>query len=94
MIKLILFTKKKLKINSFSAEARIKGKYEYSGFEAFAMLLVDFSYDGNIFSVDKVFYHDDFKNNTIEFSSSEIVGQAMLIFIDKFGNEYRTIIGG
>lgn len=87
-------TKKKLKINNFSAEARIKGKYEYSGFEAFAMLLVDFSYDGNIFSVDKVFYHDDFKNNAIDFSSSEIVGQAMLIFIDKFGNEYRTIIGG
>lgn len=83
-----------LKINDFSAEARIKGKYEYIGFEAFSMLLVDFSYDGNVFTVDEVYYHDDFTNGAIQFSIERIERQSMLIFIDKFGNEYRTIIGG
>lgn len=83
-----------LKINKFSAEARIKGKYEYSGIEAFSMLLVDYSYDGNVFSMDDVFYHDEFENNSIKFPYTKIVNQAMLIFIDKFGNEYRTTYGG
>lgn len=83
-----------LKINKFSAEARIKGKYEYSGIEAFSMLLVDYSYDGNVFSMDDVFYHDEFENNSIKFPYTRIVNQAMLIFIDKFGNEYRTTYGG
>lgn len=83
-----------LKIKDFSAEARIKGKYEYIGFESFSMLLVDFAYDGNVFSVDEVYYHDDFIDNSIGFSTERIDKQAMLIFIDKFGNEYRTIIGG
>lgn len=83
-----------LKINKFSAEARIKGKYEYSGIEAFSMLLVDYSYDGNVFSMDDVFYHDEFENNSIKLPYTKIVNQAMLIFIDKFGNEYRTTYGG
>lgn len=84
----------KLKINNFNAEARIKGKYEYIGFEAFSMLLVDYSYDGKVFSVDEVFYHNDFVDGLIDFSSEKVEKQAMLIFIDKFGNEYKTIYGG
>lgn len=84
----------RLIINNFSAEARIKGKYEYIGFEAFSMLLVDYSYDAKVFSVDEVYYHDDFVKNSIVFPTEKIKKQAMLIFIDKFGNEYRTIIGG
>lgn len=84
----------RLFVEKFSAEARIKGKYEYIGFEAFAMLLVDYSYDGKVFSVDGVFYHDDFKEGAVDFPVGRIKKQAMLIFIDKFGNEYRTIYGG
>ncbi len=84
----------RLIVNNFSAEARIKGKYEYIGFEAFSMLLVDYSYDGKVFSVDEVYYHDDFVENSVVFPAEKIEKQAMLIFIDKFGNEYRTIIGG
>ncbi len=84
----------KLKIKSFNAEARIKGKYEYIGFEAFSMLLVDYSYDGKVFSVDEVFYHNDFVDGLIDFTNDKIEKQAMLIFIDKFGNEYKTTYGG
>lgn len=58
------------------------------------MLLVDYSYDAKVFSVDEVYYHDDFVKNSIVFPTEKIKKQAMLIFIDKFGNEYKTIIGG
>lgn len=84
-----------LTINSFNAQARINGKYEYIGMEAFAMLLIDYNYDGKIFSMDEVYYQKDFTDNSIKFSQPRnFTEQAMLIFIDKFGNEYRTTYGG
>lgn len=83
-----------LLIHSFHSQARIKGKYEYIGLEAFSMLLVDFSYNGKVFKMDQVWYHSDFCENQIAFDRNRIQGQAMLIFIDKFGNEYRTTFGG
>lgn len=52
------------------------------------MLLIDFSYNGKAFDLDKVYYHDDFdKTQSVKFDESKICGQAMFIFIDKFGNE-------
>lgn len=83
-----------LLIHSFHSQARIKGKYEYIGLEAFSMLLVDFSYNGKVFKMDQAWYHSDFCENQIAFDRNRIQGQAMLIFIDKFGNEYRTTFGG
>lgn len=84
-----------LTINSFHAQARINGKYEYIGIEAFSMLLIDYSYDGKIFSMDDVYYQKDFADGSIKFSKiRKFTKQAMLIFIDKFGNEYRTTYGG
>lgn len=84
-----------LTIHSFHAQARINGKYEYIGMEAFSMLLVDYSYNGQVFSVNDVFYRDDFAQNRISFAGKfKTDKQAMLIFVDKFGNEYRTTVGG
>ena len=84
-----------LTINSFNAQARINGKYEYIGLEAFSMLLVDYNYDGKVFAVDDVFYHNEFINNKISLSKKfKHNKQTMLIFIDKFGNEYKTTFGG
>lgn len=84
-----------LKINSFESYSRVKGKKKVDGFDAFSMLLVDTNYDGKIFDMDKVYYHDDFDNEsrTILFDDRQIDGQAMYIFIDKFGNEFKTTKG-
>ncbi|MCK1252210.1 site-specific DNA-methyltransferase [Streptococcus uberis] len=83
-----------LKINSFESFSRLKGKENVSGFEAFSMLLVDLSYDNQAFNMDKVYYHKDFDGDqTIMFDENEIDGQAMFIFVDKFGNEFITTIG-
>lgn len=78
-----------LRIKSFESFSRLKGKENISGFEAFSMLLVDLSYDNRAFNMDKVYYHKDFnENQAIVFDENEIDGQAMFIFIDKFGNEF------
>lgn len=87
-------TSGKLKINSFESYSRLKGKENVTGFEAFALLLVDLSYDNNAFKMDKVYYYKDFdKNHSILFDESEVDGQAMFIFVDKFGNEFVTTRG-
>ena len=83
-----------LRINSFESFSRLKGKENISGFEAFSMLLVDLSYDNHAFNMDKVYYHKDFdKNQSIIFDESDIDGQAIFIFVDKFGNEFITTRG-
>ena len=84
----------KLRVNSFESFSRLKGKENISGFEAFSMLLVDLTYDNKAFNVDRVYYHKDFdENQSIKFDESEIDGQAMFIFVDKFGNEFVTTRG-
>ena len=83
-----------LRVNSFESFSRLKGKENISGFEAFSMLLVDLTYDNRAFNVDKVYYHKDFdENQSITFDESQIDGQAMFIFVDKFGNEFVTTSG-
>lgn len=83
-----------LRVNSFESFSRLKGKENISGFEAFSMLLVDLTYDNRAFNVDKVYYHKDFdENQSITFDESQIGGQAMFIFVDKFGNEFVTTRG-
>ena len=84
----------KLRVNSFESFSRLKGKENISGFEAFSMLLVDLTYDNKAFNVDRVYYHKDFdENQSIIFDECEIDGQAMFIFVDKFGNEFVTTRG-
>lgn len=87
-------TGKKLRIDRFESFSRLKGKENISGFEAFSMLLVDLSYDNQAFNMDKVYYHKDFdENQSILFDENQIEGQAMFIFVDKFGNEFITTRG-
>lgn len=83
-----------LRVNSFESFSRLKGKENISGFESFSMLLVDLTYDNKAFNVDRVYYHKDFdENQSIIFDESQIDGQAMFIFVDKFGNEFVTTKG-
>lgn len=84
----------KLTINSFKAFSRIKGEYKKNGFESFSMVLVDFDYDGKTFKMDKVFFQRDFDDShTIDFDTKKDTKKIMFIFIDKFGNEFKTLRG-
>lgn len=87
-------TGEELRISTFESFSRLQGKENVSGFEAFSMLLVDLSYDNQAFNVDKVYYYKDFdENQSILFDENQIDGQAMFIFVDKFGNEFVTTRG-
>lgn len=85
---------KKLTINSFKAFSRIKGEYKKNGFESLSMVLVDFNYNGETFKMDKVFFQRDFDDSrTVDFGIKKEPEKTMLIFIDKFGNEFKTLRG-
>lgn len=80
-----------LTINHFKAFSRIKGEYKSNGFDSFAMVLIDFNYNGKTFEMDNVFFQKDFDNNRTVKLDKKTSGRMMLIFIDKFGNEFKTL---
>lgn len=84
----------RLTINSFKAFSRIKGEYKKNGFESFSMVLVDFDYNGKTFKMDKVFFQRDFDDShTVDLDIKKEPKKIMFIFIDKFGNEFKTLRG-
>lgn len=84
----------KLIINKFEAFSRIKGSYKSNGFSAFSMLLVDLNYDGESFKMDKVFFQKEFDSEkSVVLQLKNTSEKIMFIFIDKFGNEFKTIKG-
>lgn len=58
-----------------------------------ALVMADYSYDGDAFHLDEVFYGADISKSDWEmrFDASRVEGQMMLIFIDIFGNEWREV---
>jgi DNA modification methylase len=56
-----------------------------------AMVMVDRSYDGDVFNLDQAFYRGDLESAGWEltFPKSSVGDQLMLIFLDVYGNEYR-----
>lgn len=81
----------KLKISNFESFSRLKDINYTSGFEAFSMMLYDNKYDGKTFHLSKVYYKSDFdEKQTVILKDFEEGNQIMLIFIDKYGNEFIT----
>lgn len=83
-----------LRIKKFESKTRLKGREVKTGLEAFAMVMVDYSYDGKVFDLDVVHYADELKNAqwTIEFPADDLKGDLMLVFIDIYGNEARILL--
>ncbi|MDR1034037.1 MAG: site-specific DNA-methyltransferase [Bifidobacteriaceae bacterium] len=84
----------KIIIKRFETKSRIKGRDVSHQMDAFSMLLIDYDYDGKMFDLDEVFYSKDFKGNAHKFDAKKIKKTAMLIFVDKFGNERRVTVDG
>lgn len=82
----------KLHIKQFEGKTRNRGQDETHGWDSFSMLMIDYSYDGDVFDLDEVKYAKDFDEQVVDFASDKIANKAMLIFLDKFGNEVRVII--
>lgn len=82
----------KLHIKQFEGKTRNRGQDETHGWDSFSMLMINYSYDGEVFDLDEVKYAKDFNEQAVDFASDKITDRAMLIFLDKFGNEVRAII--
>jgi site-specific DNA-methyltransferase (adenine-specific)/adenine-specific DNA-methyltransferase len=82
-----------IKIKTFKSEAMLKGASQLANRESLSMIMVDFSYDGEIFNLDKVYYASEIEKNgwKVFLPKEEFKGQTMIIYLDIYGNEYREI---
>ena len=57
------------------------------------MIMLDYDHDGKVFDIDDVIYADTLhdENYELKFSKDKIKNQAMIIYVDIFGNEKREI---
>ena len=80
-----------IKISTFKSEAMLKGASQLENRESLSMIMVDFSYDGEIFNLDKVYYASEIEKNgwKVFLPVEEIKGQIMIIYLDIYGNEFR-----
>jgi len=83
-----------LTIESFESRARLRGQDERGGLETFSMLMIDYNYDGKVFSMDAAVYAHQMQDDNWEssFPLDRFGANAMVIFIDIYGNEAREII--
>ncbi|MEA3222802.1 MAG: site-specific DNA-methyltransferase [Thermodesulfobacteriota bacterium] len=82
-----------IKIEKFESNIISKKPLHYENLETLSMIMVDYSYDGEVFNFADVFYAEDLKKQDYEirFDSNKLDGQMMIIYIDIFGNEKREV---
>lgn len=82
-----------IKINTFRSEAMLKGASQRENRESLSMVMVDFSYDGDIFNPDKVYYASDIEKTgwKVTLTADAFEEQIMIIYLDIYGNEYREV---
>jgi len=83
-----------VRIKKFESKARLRGEDRISNHDSLSMVMVDYEYNGKVFDLDKSFYANAIKENKwkIELPIKEIKGDAMLVFLDIYGNEARIVI--
>ncbi len=83
-----------INIRKFESRARLRGEEKISKHDALSMVMVDLNYDGKIFDLDYVFYAHDLKAKRweIELPLKNGTGDAMLVFLDIYGNESWNLI--
>ncbi|HSQ20188.1 MAG TPA: site-specific DNA-methyltransferase, partial [Blastocatellia bacterium] len=83
-----------LKVKSFDSTTRVRGEDVAGGMETFAMLMLDFDYDGDVFEMDEFRLAQDLQDADWELrvAPDAIGSQVMAVFIDIYGNESRVVI--
>ncbi|NUM47346.1 MAG: site-specific DNA-methyltransferase [Anaerolineales bacterium] len=82
-----------VRIHKFKSRAMIKGASQRANRETLSMVMVDYDYDGEVFALDRVFYAGEIEKNgwQVQMPIHALGKQAMIIYIDIFGNEYKEI---
>jgi site-specific DNA-methyltransferase (adenine-specific)/adenine-specific DNA-methyltransferase len=83
-----------LKIKKFESRARIRGQEKLGGVDTFSMLMLDYDFDGQVFTLDAVFYAHQLQDDNWQawFPVEEIGDKVMAVFLDIYGNEARHVI--
>jgi len=71
----------------------LKGASQRENRESLSMIMVDFSYDGDIFNPEKVYYASEIEKNgwKVALPVDAFEEQIMIIYLDIYGNEYREV---
>ena len=71
----------------------VKGATQKGNLETLSIVMVDYDYDGEVFALDTAFYAGDIEKNgwEVRMPLESLGQQAMIIYIDIYGNEYREI---
>ncbi|HEX8145290.1 MAG TPA: site-specific DNA-methyltransferase [Pyrinomonadaceae bacterium] len=83
-----------IKVKKFQSYARLKGEDTYGGLETLSMLMLDYSYEGDVFNHDAVYFASQLEDQNWEahFPAEAIGEKLMAVFIDIHGNEAREVI--
>jgi site-specific DNA-methyltransferase (adenine-specific)/adenine-specific DNA-methyltransferase len=83
-----------LKLKAFQTTTRVRGEDVAAGMYAFAMLMLDLDYDGDVFDMDDFLLAQDLKDASWEVRLPiDVIGrQVMAVFTDIYGNESRVVI--
>jgi hypothetical protein len=82
-----------IQITRFRSESLLRDLPPKDGRETLSMVLVDYKYDGDVFNFSDVYYADAIEVDwKIRFPLERLGEQAMLIFVDKYGNEAREVV--
>jgi len=83
-----------LQIEGFESRARIRGQDRLGGLETFSMLMLDFDYDGEVFSLDAAHYAAQLQADEWRawLPAEGLGAQVMAVFMDIYGNEAREVI--
>jgi site-specific DNA-methyltransferase (adenine-specific)/adenine-specific DNA-methyltransferase len=82
-----------IKLEKFESKVISRKPLNFTNFETLSMVMLDYSFDGEVFDLDEVFYAESLKKNDYEvrFVEDNVEGQIMVIYIDIYGNEKREV---
>lgn len=83
-----------IELKTFESKIISKKPLEFKNLETLSMLVIDYSYNKDIFDFDKVIFADEIKKNDykIILDSSMLKDDCMIIWVDIFWNEKKEIL--
>ena len=82
-----------IRIKKFESKIMSRKVTRFENFETLSMVMLDYSFNGNVFELDDTVYADQLRDHeyTIGFDRNKIESKMMIIYLDIFGNEKREV---